>query len=194
MYVYVWFEIEGRRLKNVLTRNPDTGQPERKFDKHTPIEPRPPDPHPRLHFKYRGLQAQAIYNNETGMYDLEAHHVPDRFTFSHENEELLRIMFESFADNYLYLIGKRRDNQLSLHEHLHSICRHLPSDFEPYGQRERDSADCSYGCKHFLKLPGKLGMDWGVCANPKSPRTGLLTFEHQGCEQFEDDESMMEQK
>ena len=27
-------------------------------------------------------------------------------------------------------------------------------------------------------------MDWGVCANPKSPRAGLLTFEHQGCPEF----------
>jgi hypothetical protein len=40
-------------------------------------------------------------------------------------------------------------------------------------------------CIHFLKLPGKPGLDWGVCANPVSPRVGLLTFEHQGCEQFE---------
>jgi len=32
-------------------------------------------------------------------------------------------------------------------------------------------------------------MDWGVCVNPASPRAGLLTFEHQGCEQFEHDES-----
>jgi len=46
--------------------------------------------------------------------------------------------------------------------------------------------DCSCDCKRFLKLPGKLGMDWGVCANANSPRVGLLTFEHQGCEQFEE--------
>src|SRR5574342_463058 len=58
---------------------------------------------------------------------------------------------------------------------LHSICRHLPSDFQPYEERERDGPDCSSGCIHFLKLPGKLGLDWGVCANPASPRAGLLT-------------------
>jgi len=58
----------------------------------------------------------------------------------------------------------------SLHEHLHSICRHLPSDFQPYGERERDGPDCSVGCKHFLKLPGKLGMDWGVCESSQSAR------------------------
>ena len=35
-----------------------------------------------------------------------------------------------------------------------------------------------------MNLKGSLGYDWGVCANPKSPRTGLLTFE-QGCKEFE---------
>lgn len=73
----------------------------------------------------------------------------------------------------------------TLHEHLHTVCRHLPTDFEPYGRRERNAADCSCGCRRFLKLPGGLGYDWGVCINPRSPRSGLLTFEHQGCEFFE---------
>lgn len=78
----------------------------------------------------------------------------------------------------------------SLHDHLHSICPHLPSDFQPYGQRERNGEpDCSVGCKYFLALPGDLGMDWGVCVNPASPRAGLLTYEHQGCEYFELDET-----
>jgi len=72
-----------------------------------------------------------------------------------------------------------------LHDRLHTVCRHLPTDFEPYGKRERNAADCSCGCQHFLTLPGPLGYDWGVCINPRSPRSGLLTFEHQGCEFFE---------
>ncbi|NJL56120.1 hypothetical protein HC928_13770 [bacterium] len=37
-------------------------------------------------------------------------------------------------------------------------------------------------------IRGQLGMDWGVCANPASPRASLLTFEHQGCQAFEADE------
>ena len=44
--------------------------------------------------------------------------------------------------------------------------------------------DCSVGCRHFVKLKGPLGADWGVCSNPSAPRFGLLTFEHQagfGC-------------
>lgn len=186
VYVKAWLEIEGRKLKAVLTRDPETDEPAREILNHTPPEPRTPDPHPPLHFEHRGLQAQVKYNQETGMYDLKAHPVPEQFTFSHESKEFLQVVFQSFADDYLYLIGKKSDDKPSLHEHLHSICRHLSSDFEPYGQRERDGADCSCGCKHFLKLPGKLGADWGVCANQLSPRAGLLTFEHQGCEQFEE--------
>lgn len=79
-----------------------------------------------------------------------------------------------------------------LHELLWGICRKLPSDFAPWGQRERDTAepwqDCSCGCRHFVPLVGEPGHDWGVCAHPQSPRAGLLTFEHQGCPQFEPEE------
>lgn len=78
---------------------------------------------------------------------------------------------------------------MSLHEHLLGIVKKLPTDFEPYGQRDRGTAapseDCSCGCRHFIPLAGDLGNDWGVCANPNSPRCGLLTFEHMGCPQFE---------
>jgi hypothetical protein len=80
---------------------------------------------------------------------------------------------------------------MSLHEHLLAIVRKLPTDFEPWGQRDRDAEwgpDCSCGCRHFLPLEGELRYDWGVCANPASPRCGLLTFEHQGCAQFEAEE------
>ena len=67
----------------------------------------------------------------------------------------------------------------------------LPSDYSDYGgeikrwEKENETyPDCSSGCKWFAKLENELGMDWGVCANRKSPRKGLLTFEHQagkGC-------------
>lgn len=79
-----------------------------------------------------------------------------------------------------------------LHDLLWTLCRKLPSDFTPYGERDRataePSADCSCGCRHFIPLAGRLGNDWGVCANPASPRGGLLTFEHQGCPEFESGE------
>ena len=71
----------------------------------------------------------------------------------------------------------------------------LPTDYEEYGgevKRWADPAlaypDCSAGCRHFFKLEGGLGNDWGVCGNPESPRAGMLTWEHQaghGC--FEDE-------
>ena len=63
----------------------------------------------------------------------------------------------------------------------------LPSDYEPWGNRpdvERGT-DCSCGCKWFRPLDqdhpeSTVGMDWGVCTNPNSPRSGMLTWEHQG--------------
>ncbi|MFO0847898.1 MAG: hypothetical protein U0871_04950 [Gemmataceae bacterium] len=65
----------------------------------------------------------------------------------------------------------------------------LPSDFTPYGERSREDdwgPDCSCGCKWFAAVEGNLGYDWGVCVNPASPRAGLLTFEHHGCREYED--------
>ena len=69
----------------------------------------------------------------------------------------------------------------------------LPSDYKDYGGKverwenaNEEYPDCSSGCKWFAKLDGDLGMDWGACLNRKSPRKGLLTFEHQaGKECFE---------
>jgi hypothetical protein len=75
------------------------------------------------------------------------------------------------------------------HEHLLGLAVEMESDFEPWGKRTRDEepwADCSCGCRHYAILAGPLGADWGVCMNQRSPRAGLLTFEHQGCPQFED--------
>lgn len=74
------------------------------------------------------------------------------------------------------------------HEHLWQIAIKLATDYEPYGQTKREApADCSCGCRWFHVLAGRRGLDWGVCANAASPRAGLLTFEHQGCLQFEKD-------
>lgn len=72
---------------------------------------------------------------------------------------------------------------------LFNIVKTLPTDFEPYGKRSRDKdwgPDCSCSCYHFIPLQGKYGCDYGVCANKKSPRAGLLTFEHQGCYHYEE--------
>lgn len=75
------------------------------------------------------------------------------------------------------------------HDHLWSVTKKLPEDYEPYGEVDRwevgAGSDCSCGCRWFAKLEGPLGMDWGVCTNPASHRVGLLTFEHMGCVKFE---------
>ena len=74
------------------------------------------------------------------------------------------------------------------HEHLLQIVKALPTDVEPWGKTEVGAfGDCSCGCRWYHTLAGRLGSDWGICANAASPRSGLLTFEHQGCPQFERD-------
>lgn len=69
---------------------------------------------------------------------------------------------------------------------LFNCLKVLPSDYEEYGGEIKRWADpnlsypdCSSGCKFFVELNGDLGCDWGVCAKPKAPRSGLLTWEHQ---------------
>jgi hypothetical protein len=77
------------------------------------------------------------------------------------------------------------------HDALRAIVRRLPSDFAPWGERSREDdwgPDCSCGCRWYVRLEPGLQLDWGVCRNASSPRCGLLTFEHQGCRQFEADE------
>ena len=79
-----------------------------------------------------------------------------------------------------------------IHDRLYAMLKCLPSDFAPWGERDRDTdevcADCSCGCDWYIALEDvgdeHLSMDWGVCSNPQSPRAGLLTFEHQGCREF----------
>jgi hypothetical protein len=73
----------------------------------------------------------------------------------------------------------------TMHDRLLKILQRLDTDYEPFGKVEREGSDCSCGCLHFMKLDGEVGKDWGVCINPLSLRAGLLTFEHQGCSEFE---------
>jgi hypothetical protein len=84
------------------------------------------------------------------------------------------------------------------HEQLLKVVVAKIEDYEPWGVVDRENVDgkgsfgpdCSCGCKFYVELEGKLGMDWGVCRNPKSHRAGLLTFEHQGCRHFKYDKSL----
>jgi len=81
---------------------------------------------------------------------------------------------------------------------LLDLCKILDTDYIDYGGKisrwvdTYNRNDCSCGCKHFIPLYNEkykdADMDFGVCANKKSKRCGLLTFEHQagfGCFEVE---------
>lgn len=73
-------------------------------------------------------------------------------------------------------------------EELWEACRRLPSDWEPLGQRRWHGRrevrpDCDT-CRWFVEL-FRTSPDWGVCANPESERSGLLTYRGQGCWEHE---------
>lgn len=82
---------------------------------------------------------------------------------------------------------------MGVHSALLKVLKILPTDYEEYGGEikrwadpEKDYPDCSRGCKHFVPLEGELKYDWGVCVKANSPRSGLLTWEHQtGVDCFE---------
>jgi hypothetical protein len=74
------------------------------------------------------------------------------------------------------------------HDELWLVCKKLPEDYEPYGQEAERRMDCSCGCRWYHVVAGAEGADWGVCFSPKSHRSGLLTFEHQGCHHFEQED------
>jgi hypothetical protein len=83
---------------------------------------------------------------------------------------------------------------------LWAFLTRLKSDYSDYGgEVERwadpneNDADCSSGCRFACYLEGSG--DWLVCANPASPRAGLLTWEHQagrGCWVPEPDEEELQ--
>jgi len=68
-------------------------------------------------------------------------------------------------------------------KHKHNLLTKCCKNWDEYvaGKMGVDSynIDCSWGCYFFLNLEGSG--DWGICCNPESPRAGLLTWEHQGC-------------
>jgi len=70
------------------------------------------------------------------------------------------------------------------HRRLWQVCRDQADYVAGRDTNHHENPDCSSGCKYFFPLEGKHGMDWGVCTEPRSPRAGLLTFEHMGCPFF----------
>lgn len=37
------------------------------------------------------------------------------------------------------------------------------------------------GCRYYMPVPGRLGMDWGACSNPRSEYDARMVFEHWTC-------------
>ena len=81
-------------------------------------------------------------------------------------------------------------------DELWDACRKLPSDWEPHGQRKwhgrREARPDCATCCWFVEL-FRASPDWGACANPESPRGGLLTYREQGCWQQEPEEERCHQ-
>jgi len=45
-------------------------------------------------------------------------------------------------------------------------------------------------CAYYIPLVGAFAEDWGVCSNARSVQDGKATFEHDGCEHWEEAEEM----
>lgn len=61
----------------------------------------------------------------------------------------------------------------------------------PEGSKIRDQYEMGHQCgmcRFYVPLESDLGMDWGVCAQPKSFHDGKVVFEHHTCEFFDNDQ------
>jgi hypothetical protein len=76
---------------------------------------------------------------------------------------------------------------MEIHLQLWKVCRDQEAYKAGTDTDNHEKPDCSSGCRYFHPLRGDEGYDWGVCTKTESPRAGLLTFEHMGCEFFERD-------
>jgi hypothetical protein len=184
--VKVWLEIKDRKLTAVLVQNLETGLPEKEIHPAHSVTAPPLEKEASKQFmESNGIQAIVKINQDTWIYTTTIISLDEYISFDGRSYEELQQRLDIFVTDYFHLIGKKSKDGRPLHDHLMSICRHLSTDYIPFGERERGGLFCSSGCIHFIKLPGKPGMEWGVCSNPASPRSGLLTHEHQGCLQFE---------
>jgi len=84
----------------------------------------------------------------------------------------------------MVLRGRQKTENTKHHEQLWSVCRDKQPYLDGTDTDKHNKPDCSCGCIWFHPLEGRSGMDWGVCFHPSSSRSGLLTFEHMGCQYF----------
>lgn len=71
------------------------------------------------------------------------------------------------------------------HKRLWETCRDQADYLSGRDTDNHNKPDCQNACRYFFPLAGDVGADWGVCTEPRSPRAGLLTYEHMGCPYFE---------
>ena len=54
------------------------------------------------------------------------------------------------------------------------------------GYRDEWYAQQCLTCRYFIGMMGALAEDYGVCSNPVSPFDGVVRFEHDGCDAFDE--------
>ncbi|WP_372339754.1 DUF3027 domain-containing protein [Nocardiopsis sp. CC223A] len=68
--------------------------------------------------------------------------------------------------------------------HRRWSARRVRSPASPDFQDIWVSEQCG-GCRYWFPLAGKLGLDYGACANSESEFDSHVKFEHDGCDFFE---------
>jgi Protein of unknown function (DUF3027) len=43
-------------------------------------------------------------------------------------------------------------------------------------------------CRYYIPLSGSFGADYGACSNAASPFDGTVRFEHDGCDEYSENE------
>lgn len=76
-----------------------------------------------------------------------------------------RLVARQHADELALTPGFQSDASLK------AVLKLLPTDFRPYGKRERTGhSDCSGNCRWYHILAGTRGQDWGVWQPEESSR------------------------
>lgn len=140
----------------------------------------------------------AIEEFIAALHDIIAHRTATGSSRSSRSAGELESLYDQLKAYPLDQWGKQfTETHLTMsvqHWRLLQVVPQMPQDYPDFGTCPRESedgatwyADCSAGCRWYITFPAPLGYDWGCCTNPRSHRCGLLTFEHQGCPQFEFD-------
>jgi hypothetical protein len=77
-----------------------------------------------------------------------------------------------------------RDREHFQASHHRWADRRLRRQNDPSYQDEWWQQQCG-GCRFWIPLTGIFGDDYGACSNPASAADGLVRFEHDGCEAYE---------